>query len=232
MSTEVLIKGVGIVRVGLFGGTFNPVHWGHLRAAEEIRELFHLDQVIFIPTNISPHKESQELVPSHHRLTMLKLAVQGNSFFDTSDIELKRAGTSYSIETINYFKQTAHDECTPFFIIGVDAFLEISTWKKYQELFSLCNFIVMTRPNYEIRDREQLIPQQVKKEFRYSPDEKRFIHSSQYAIYLEEITAIDISSQAIRTRVKNNRSVTYLLPHAVERYIGKHSLYGAQRSTP
>ena len=232
MSTEVLIEGVGIVRVGLFGGTFNPVHWGHLRAAEEIRELFNLDQVIFIPTNISPHKESQELAPSHHRLTMLKLAVHGNPFFDASDIELKRAGTSYSIETINYFKQTAHDECTPFFIVGVDAFLEISTWKKYQELFSLCNFIVMTRPPYEIRDREQLIPHQVKQEFRYSPDEKRFIHSSQCAIHLAEITAIDISSQAIRTRIKNSRSVTYLLPHAVERYIGKYSLYGAQKSTP
>ena len=232
MSTEVLIKGDGIVRAGLFGGTFNPVHWGHLRAAEEIRELFDLDQVIFIPTNNPPHKESQELVPSHHRLTMLKLAVEGNSFFDTSDIELKRAGTSYSIETINYFKQTAHDECTPFFMVGVDAFLEISTWKKYQELFYLCNFIVMTRPNYDIRDREQLIPQEIKKEFRYSPDEKRFIHTSQYAIYMAEITAMDISSQAIRTRVKSSRSVTYLLPHLVESYIGKHALYSAQGIAP
>ena len=231
MRTEVLIKGVVIVRVGLFGGTFNPVHWGHLRSAEEIRELFNLERVIFIPTNISPHKESQALVTPHHRLTMLNLAVADNPFFVTSDIELKRAGKSYSIETVNYFKQTAQEEFIPFFIVGVDAFLEISTWKKYQELFSLCNFIVMTRPRYEIKEVQQLIPHQVKKEFSYSPDEKRFMHSSQFAIYLAEITAIDISSQAIRTRVKNSRSVTYLLPQAVEHYIEEHALYVYQETT-
>jgi nicotinate-nucleotide adenylyltransferase len=225
VSTEVLIKGVVIVRVGLFGGTFNPVHWGHLRSAEEIRELFNLERVIFIPTNISPHKESQELVSPHHRFTMLNLAVAGNPFFVASDIELKRAGTSYSIETMNYFKQTAQEEIIPFFIVGVDAFLEIGTWKKYQELFSLCNFIVMTRPRYEIKELQQLIPHQVMKEFSYCPDEKRFIHSSQFSIYLAEITAMDISSQAIRARVKNSRSVTYLLPQAVERYIEEHALY-------
>jgi len=225
VSTEVFIKGSVIVRVGLFGGTFNPVHWGHLRSAEEIRELFNLERVIFIPTNISPHKESQALVSPHHRLTMLNLALEGNPFFVASDIELKRAGTSYSIETINYFKQTAHEECTPFFIVGVDAFLEIGTWKQYQKLFSLCNFIVMTRPRYEIKELHHLIPHQVKKEFSYCPEERRFIHSSQFSIYLAEITAIDISSQAIRTQVKNRRSVTYLLPHAVESYIEEHALY-------
>jgi nicotinate-nucleotide adenylyltransferase len=225
VSTEVFIKGVVIVRVGLFGGTFNPVHWGHLRSAEEIRELFNLEQVIFIPTNISPHKESQVLVSPHHRLTMLNLALEGNPFFVASDIELKRAGKSYSIETVNYFKQTAQEECTPFFIVGVDAFLEISTWKKYQELFSLCNFIVMTRPRYAIKEVHHLIPHQVQQEFSYCPDERRFIHRSQFSIYLAEITAIDISSLAIRTQVHNRRSVTYLLPHAVESYIEEHALY-------
>jgi len=201
VRTEVLIKGVVIVRVGLFGGTFNPVHWGHLRAAEEIRELFNLERVIFIPTNISPHKESQALVAPQHRLTMLNLAVKDNPFFVTSDSELKRAGKSYSIETVNYFKQTTQEECIPFFIVGVDAFLEISTWKKYQELFSLCNFIVMTRPGYEIKEREQLIPHQMMQEFTYCPDEQRFMHSSQFSIYIAEITAMDISSQAIRIHV-------------------------------
>ena len=225
MSTEVFIEGAVIVRVGLFGGTFNPVHWGHLRSAEEIRERFNLEQVIFIPTNISPHKESHVLVSPQHRLTMLNLALDGNSFFVASDIELKRAGKSYSIETVNYFKQTAQEEWSPFFILGVDAFLEISTWKKYQELFSLCNFIVMTRPGYEIQEVQHLIPHQVKKEFSYCPDERRFIHRSQFSIYLAEITAIDISSQAIRTQVKNRRSIAYLLPHAVESYIEEHALY-------
>lgn len=227
MRAAVLVKGAVIVRVGLFGGTFNPVHWGHLRAAEEIRERFNLEQVIFIPTHISPHKESEVLVDPHHRLTMLNLALNGNPYFVVSDIELKRPGKSYSIETINHFTQTAHGQCTPFFIVGADAFLEISTWKQYQDLFSLCNFIVMTRPGYEIKESHQLIPHQVKSQFAYCPDEQRFVHSSQFSIYLAEITALAISSQAIRAQVHNRRSITYLLPRAVESYIAEHALYSA-----
>ena len=123
------------MRVGLFGGTFNPVHWGHLRAAEEIRVMFDLTQVIFIPTNIPPHKGSEEVIPAHHRLRMLDLAVEGNPYFFTSDVELKRPGKSYSIETISHFKHTFGEGLALFFILGIDAFLEITSWKNYQELF-------------------------------------------------------------------------------------------------
>jgi len=159
------------VRVGLFGGTFNPVHWGHLRAAEEIRELFNLEQVIFIPTNISPHKSSRELIDASHRLHMLDLALMSTPYFVTSDLELQRCGESYSVETISYFKQTSGEEVIPFFIVGVDAFLEISTWKDFRALFSLCNFIVMTRPGYEVSTTEQLIPNDIMHDFSYKPDE-------------------------------------------------------------
>jgi nicotinate-nucleotide adenylyltransferase len=213
------------VRVGLFGGTFNPVHWGHLRAAEEIREGFNLQQVIFIPTNISPHKASRELIAAHHRLHMLEQAVKSNPYFHASDLELQRLGESYSVETISYFRQNSQEELTPFFIVGVDAFLEINTWKNFRELFSLCNFIVMTRPGYEVSTTEHLVPKEIMHEFNYKPDEKRFIHSSQYSIYLTEITALDISSHAIRTHIKNSRSVKYLVPEEVEAYIGKHNFY-------
>ena len=172
------------MRVGLFGGTFNPVHWGHLRAAEEIRERFNLERVIFIPTNISPHKASRELIAAHHRLHMLEQAVKSNPYFLASDLELQRCGESYSVETISYFRQNAQDALTPFFIVGVDAFLEINTWKNFRELFSLCNFIVMTRPRYETKGLDQVIPAQMMKDFVYHPDEKRFAHNSQFSIQL------------------------------------------------
>lgn len=215
------------MRVGLLGGTFNPVHWGHLRAAEEIREIFDLTQVIFIPTNISPHKEYKEIVSADHRLKMLDLAVEDNTYFFTSDVELKRPGKSYSIETISHFRRTFGEGLTPFFILGIDAFLEITSWKNYQELFSLCNFIVMSRPRYEVNELQKLIPIQVKKDYRYQPDEKRFVNNSHFSIYFTEITPIDISSHSIRTLIKGGHSIKYLLPEEVENYVKEHKLYRA-----
>lgn len=215
------------MRVGIFGGTFNPVHWGHLRSAEEIREMFGLEQVIFIPTNISPHKKSAELVSADHRLKMLDLAVENNSYFFTSDVELRRPGKSYSIETIGYFKQSFEKELTLFFIMGMDAFLEINSWRSCNELFSLCNFIVMTRPGYETKELGQVIPAQIRKDFVYHPDEKRFVHRSQFSIYVKDITPLDISSNDIRTFVRNGRSIKYLLPEVVENYVNDHGFYAA-----
>ncbi len=222
---ELRQKGTQTVRVGLFGGTFNPVHWGHLRSAEEIREMFDLKQVIFIPTNISPHKKSTEIVPANHRLKMLDLAVEKNPCFFTSDVELKRPGKSYSIETISYFKQTFEEELVLFFILGMDAFLEINIWKSYQELFSLCNFIVMTRPRYETKELDQVIPAQIMKDFVYHPDKMMFVHNSRFSIYFKEITSLDISSNSIRTFIRNGRSIKYLLPEEVENYVKENRFY-------
>jgi nicotinate-nucleotide adenylyltransferase len=213
------------VRIGLFGGTFNPVHWGHLRAADEIREMFSIKQVIFIPTNISPHKELQVIVSAENRLKMLNLAVNSNPYFFTSDVELKRPGKSYSVETISHFKNIFGKEVTLFFVLGIDAFLEIASWKNYKELFTLCNFIVMSRPGYEVKKLDQVIPAQVKANLRYQPDVKRFINNSKYYIYFIEITPVDISSCSIRTRIKGESSINHLLPEKVESYIKEHKLY-------
>ena len=213
------------MRVGLFGGTFNPVHWGHLKTADEIRKIFDLTRVIFIPTNISPHKEPEEVVPAHHRLKMLDLVVEDNPYFFTSDVELKRHDRSYSIETITYFTQTIGKDLDLFFILGMDAFLEINTWKNYQELFSLCNFIVMTRPGYEVKGIHNGIPSQLMNDFTYMPDEKRFIHRSRLSIYFTEVTPIDISSCSIRALMKNNLSINTMLPEKVKHYIEEHKFY-------
>lgn len=213
------------MRVGLFGGTFNPVHWGHLKTADEIRRIFDLTRVIFIPTNISPHKESEDVVPAQHRLKMLDLAVEDNPYFFTSDVELKRHERSYSIETLTYFTQTLEKDLDLFFILGMDAFLEINTWKNYQGLFSLCNFIVMTRPGYEVKGIHNVIPSQLMNDFTYMPDEKRFVHRSRLSIYFTEVTPIDISSCSIRALMKNNLSINTMLPEKVKYYIEEHKFY-------
>jgi nicotinate-nucleotide adenylyltransferase len=213
------------VRIGLFGGSFNPVHMGHLRAAEEIRELFSLAKVMFIPAQISPHKPVATLAAAHHRLTMLEHAIKNNRHFSVSDVELKRPGRSYSVETLRYFRETFPEAAAPFFIMGIDAFIEIGSWKNYRDLFALCNFIVMTRPGYALPHAAQLIPRQLASDFSFHREEKRYLHASGCSVVIADIPGIAISSKDIRKRAAEGRSITYLVPEAVEDYMRDHHLY-------
>jgi nicotinate-nucleotide adenylyltransferase len=181
--------------------------------------------MIFVPTNISPHKDFKEIVSAKHRLKMLNLAIEENPNFLVSDIELQRQGKSYSVETILHFKQMFQNEAEIFFVLGMDSFMEINTWKNYRDLFSLCNFIIMTRPGYEVDQFQKLIPPQVLEEFKYNPEEKIFLHHSNYFISVKKITAIDISSCSIRMLLKKGLSARYLLPEKVRNYICEHELY-------
>jgi len=224
-------------RIGLFGGTFNPIHFGHLRGAEEIREAFGLQQVIFIPAAIPPHKVAEEVIEAKHRLEMVKLATVTNPFFSTTDIELLRPEKSYSIDTIRYFRQR-HQEVF-FFILGRDAFVEIETWKEFQHLFSLCNFIVMTRPGSQKtlsasvrvpacrsdRDSTSPLPEALVTVFRYDQDIKGWIHPSGHTLHFKEITILDISSTKVREMIERGESVRYLIPSEVEAYIQENRLY-------
>jgi nicotinate-nucleotide adenylyltransferase len=217
-------------RIGLFGGTFNPIHLGHLRGAEEIREAFGLQQVIFIPAAIPPHKVAEEVIEAKHRLEMVKLATVTNPFFSTTDIELLRPEKSYSIDTIRHFRQR-HQEVF-FFILGRDAFVEIETWKEFQHLFSLCNFIVMTRPGSQktlftsVRvDSTSPLPEALVTVFRYDQDIKGWIHPSGHTLHFKEITILDISSTKVREMIKRGESVRYLIPSEVEAYIQENRLY-------
>ena len=212
------------MRIGLFGGSFNPVHIGHLRAAEEIRGLCSLEKVIFIPTHIAPHKPVRTLASPQHRLTMLELAIQDNRHFLVSDAELRRPGRSYSVETLRYFR-AAFPEADPFFIMGMDAFAEIDTWKNYRDLFPLCNFVVMTRPGYSPPHRERIIPRTMTGEFSFSPEENRYRHASGSSVFIADIPGLAISAREIRRRVAQGHSFTYLVPKAVEEYILQHKLY-------
>jgi len=144
----------------LFGGTFNPVHWGHLRSAEEIREQFGLSRVIFIPVHVPPHKKAA-VISSEHRFNMVRKAISGNRFFRVSDLELQRPGKSYSIDTIRHFHGLSRGQEEIYFILGTDAFREITAWKDYPAFFSACNFIVMTRPGANDVRAAELLPRDI-----------------------------------------------------------------------
>ena len=212
-------------RIGLFGGTFNPIHCGHLRAAEEVRECFNLEKVIFIPARVPPHKHNEPIVTPEHRLTMVRLAIRNNPAFDVSSLEIKRDAPSYSILTIEHFREKCGPEAALFFLMGMDSFLEISTWRECARLFSLADFIVMTRPGYTKKEISQILTVDVAKKFYYNSREGCYIHSSRHRLYFQEITLLEISSRAIRARIKDQGSLRYLVLPVVERYIKKHNLY-------
>jgi nicotinate-nucleotide adenylyltransferase len=210
-------------KIGLFGGTFNPIHLGHLRGAEEIREGFSLDQVIFIPSAIPPHKAMEEIIDAGHRLEMVRLATVSNSFFSISDIELSRAGKSYSIDTLRHFREGCTDNL--FFILGGDAFVEIETWKDYKNLFTLCHFIVMARPGFQKTPVASQLPGALNDHFHYDPEMKAWVHASGHHLTFREISFLDISSTKVRELIERGESVRYLIPPETEAYVHQHGLY-------
>jgi nicotinate-nucleotide adenylyltransferase len=214
----------GLRGVGLFGGTFNPVHVGHLRGAEEIRNAFGLEKVLFIPAALPPHKKAEGLIDARHRLKMVGLATASNLHFSTSDIELSRKGKSFSVDTIRYF--LAQVKSPLYFILGKDAFEEIETWKDHMLLFSLCNFIVTVRSGVQEIPAGGL-PAGVSRDFHYDTEAQAWIHASGHTLHFHEIRNLDISSTAVRKLVAEGGSVKYLIPSEVEAYIFQHRLYGA-----
>ncbi len=212
-------------RLGLFGGAFNPIHLGHLRAGLEVRESFALDQVLFIPTAIPPHKERKDLVPFAHRLAMVRLATAPCPFFAASEVEGRRRGKSYTIQTLRFFKKALGPKTELFFILGLDALLEIHTWKDYQNLFAFCHFIVMDRPGFPRRRLREYLQAHLTSEIIYHAHEKRFEHPSGHSLYFTPITQMDISSTRIRCLLEKGKPVTYLVPEGVEKYIQENGLY-------
>jgi nicotinate-nucleotide adenylyltransferase len=214
-------------RIGLFGGAFNPIHLGHLRAGLEIREAFALDRIIFIPTALPPHKDPRELLPFRRRLEMVRLALADCPYFQASPFEGRQKGKSYSIRTIRHFKTVLGPKAELFFILGLDAFLEIHTWKDYQKLFSYCHFVVMDRPGFPGRGRSirDYALRHLSPDLRYFPRERRFQHPDGFSLFLFPVTRLDISSTRIRSLRKQGLSVRFLLPEKVEQYILEKKLY-------
>jgi len=196
--------------IGVLGGTFDPVHFGHLVAAENARTVFNLEKVLLVPAARPPHKEDHYITHKKHRMMMARLATEDNDYLEVSSLEIRRLGPSYTIDTL--FELTAlYPNREINYIMGVDALLLIHTWKDYDKLADLCSFIVVTRPGYSFREQNEV---------------KNRLTPKIFGKLLQlEIPAVDISSQIIRKRVAERCSIKYLLPEKVENYIYFHDLY-------
>ena len=220
------------MKIGLFGGTFNPIHRGHLRAALEVEQTFALEKTYFIPSALPPHKEPRGISDAEDRMEMTRLAVIEHPGFTVSDVELKRSGPSFTIDTVRGFKSIVPEDAELYFIVGVDAFLEIDTWKSYRELFRLIPFIVMSRPRAAGRDApvtrdtlEAYITSSISDGYRFSASKACFVHDGKQPIFVIDIEALDISSTQIRKRVKQGRPIASLVPESVEKFIKRKGLY-------
>jgi nicotinate-nucleotide adenylyltransferase len=217
------------MRIGLFGGTFDPIHWGHIRSAEEVREAFSLDRVLFIPASIPPHRRSRPACSARDRFAMVRLAIGSNRRFDISDVELSRPGKSYSIDTIRHYTRRRSPKNSLYFILGLDAFRDIDSWKDVQDIFSLCHLIVTSRPGNGDSMSHRTIPVAVRKGFCYDPRRKAFRYKDGKYLFFTRLTDIAISASKIRRRMREGKSIRYLVPSEVESYIEKKGLYRGQR---
>jgi nicotinate-nucleotide adenylyltransferase len=196
-------------KIGIMGGTFNPIHIGHLIAAQEVLIKMNMDKIIFIPTGNPPHKNKREVISAIDRYEMVKLAIKSNDGFEISDIETKRAGQTYSYDTLTELHNMYY-ETQFYFIIGFDTLKEMDTWKRVSDVCSMTKFIVVNRGNTYKEIEEEILINEKKYECNFS---------------LVEIPDIKISSTDIRDRVKNNKSIKYLVTSEVERYIKQKGLY-------
>jgi nicotinate-nucleotide adenylyltransferase len=223
------------MRLGIMGGTFDPIHLGHLRAAEEIYWAFGLDRIIFVPAARPPHKEEVVVASALHRYEMVSLATVFTPYFTVSPIELTRPGHSYSVETLREFRKMYGAKASLYFVVGVDAFLEMSGWKQARELFSLARVIVTARPGWRLDEVEGLLTAEQRKilgspRVRYlkisdiDPErvEREF---DPRQVLLVEVVSLDIASREIRELVEQGRSIRHLVPDTVAAYMAKNRLY-------
>lgn len=202
------------MRLGVMGGTFDPIHIGHLVTAEEARFQFRLDSVVFVPSSRPPHKTGAPQSGVEHRLKMAELAVEGNDATTVSDLEARRQGLSYTIDTLRELHRLRGPSVELYFITGADAILEILTWKDPEELLAESRFIAATRPGYRLERLKEALPR------KNSAGELSIAK-----VFTMEIPALAISSTDIRERVATGRPFRYLVPEAVWRYIGENRLY-------
>lgn len=192
------------MRIGIMGGTFNPIHYGHLVVAAEAADQFKLDNIVFIPSGAPPHKSDPDIAPARARYEMTCLATRSNPLFSVSSMEIERGGKSYSIETVESLLTRHGREAQLYFIVGLDSMLEIESWRDVDRLLRLCKFIVALRRGFNA---EEITPA-IRK------------HS-----HIMKIPEIGISATDVRRRIKEGRSIRYLVTPEVEEYIMKHNMY-------
>ena len=194
--------------VGIMGGTFDPIHYGHLVAAEEARARFGLNSVVFVPNGEPPHKKDYPITSAQRRYEMVRLATASNPHFSVSRVEIDRPGPSYAVDTIEAFHCQLGAETELYFVTGADAILEILTWRAPEQLARTCEFIAVTRPGHDLGPLERAI----------GPSLRGRVHRL-------SVPGVAISSTDIRRRAMNRESLRYLTPPSVVRYIATHGLY-------
>lgn len=221
------------LRVGLFGGTFNPVHMGHFRVSCDVKNRFGLDRILVVPSAIPPHKSSVEIASARDRLEMVKLCFKDLPGFEISDIELKRKGPSFTIDTINALLSEFPDSMDLFLIIGTDAFFEIHTWYAFKKLLESVKLIVMTRPGDNVESdklKEKragfYLADKIADGYQWSSKKKCFFHKTNKTIFFCDVSQLNISSTKIRNCFKEKSRVSEtLLNNEVADYILKKGLY-------
>ncbi len=216
-------------KIGILGGTFDPVHLGHLRAAEESAELLGLDEVVFIPSATPPHRPSAPRASGAQRLEMARLAVEGRRGFSVSGLEVERGGASFSVETLGQFERERPGG-ERWFLVGTDAFLEIHTWREWKRLFSLAHFAVMTRPCPDpgLMSRavlERYVAERLSGLFAPAAGGGWTHGESGRRLVFLPIRSLDISATHIRNLLSGNRSIRYLVPEPVRDYLEQQKLY-------
>jgi len=216
------------MKLGIFGGTFNPIHYGHLRAAEEVKEKLRLDRIIFVPSGSPPLKD-KELVDAKHRYRMVRLAASKNRSFTVSNIEYKNKSKSYSVDTVEKLRRT-YPGARLYFIAGIDAFIDVPNWRQSERLVSLADFIVVSRPAFKFTGLASSPYLRINKNILKQLDDAKIqtcktkLKSGRDIIMLH-ITPVEISATSIRKLINLRKSIKYLLPEEVESYIITHKIY-------
>ena len=219
-------------KIGILGGTFDPIHLGHLRAAVEIQEGFGLDAVYLIPAALPPHKLRSDIAAPEDRLEMVRRATEDIPELRVSDIEIKRQGPSYTIDTICAFREKLPPRVWVYLIMGIDAFLEINTWKSYEDLLHIVPSIVINRPAPDGRIQpslenaiETLMRSGELEGYECSMSTPCYTHCDKQPIFTYNVTPMEISSTRIRELIKKGRRIDYLVPPRVHAYITAKGLY-------
>lgn len=215
------------IRLGILGGTLDPVHTGHLEAAQVARRALGLTRVVFLPSRIPPHRTVQPVASPFHRFAMACLAVNGLDGFEASDLELRVPGPTFTADTLARLHAAGFDPAQIFFITGADAFAEIATWHRFPEVLEMANFVVVSRPGHDAGQLQRLLPDLAG---RMMPGGEPASASVTPTIFLVNARTPDVSSTEIRQRLTAGQPVHHLLPPAVETHIRQHGLYAAAAS--
>lgn len=212
-------------RVGILGGTFDPVHYGHLRAAEEAVELLELDRLLFIPAAAPPHKPDRLVASFEHRWRMLELALRDNTGFALSDIERRLPGKSYTVVTLRTLQEEMSAGIHLYFLVGLDAFLEVDTWWQFGDLFRLASMVVLRRPGYRMEALEAYLQRRISDGYVLDVKAGSFVHPTLLPVHYLRNSHLEISSTGIRYLVARSRSIRYLVPPEIVSYIQEENLY-------